>query len=196
MKDFREPNGIIMYRKGERQLCDVFGMYVPFLMEYFSVTKDSLAYKIADYNMEVYKSRGVDKETGIPFHGYNIRTGLPIGSANWGRGIGWYLLGAAFCPQFNDDKLNKSLSLLEYTQFPGSSERFDSSTALMFEIYKQSKDKNRKLSLDFIKPHVLVNGFVDDCSGVTYELNDYSHLFGQTSLCNGLLLMLASKFRN
>lgn len=196
VKEFREPNGIIMYRKGERQYIDVFGMYVPFLMEYFCVTKDSLAYKIADYNMEVYRSRGVDKETGIPFHGYNIRTGLPIGSANWGRGIGWYLLGAAFCPQFNDERLNKSLSLLEYTQFPGSSERFDSSTALMFEIYKQSKDKNRKLSLDFIKPHVLVNGFVDDCSGDTYDLNDYSHLFGQTSLCNGLLLMLASKFRN
>lgn len=196
VKEFREPNGIIMYRKGERQYCDVFGMYVPFLMEYFSVTKDSLAYKIADYNMEVYKSRGVDQETGIPFHGYNIHTGFPIGSANWGRGIGWYLLGAAFCPQFNDERLNKSLSLLEYTQFPGSSESFDSSTALMFEIYKQSKDKNRKLSLDFIKPHVLVNGFVDDCSGGTYDLNSYSHTFGESELCNGLLLMLASKFRN
>lgn len=70
------------------------------------------------------------------------------------------------------------------------------SANLMFEIYKQSKNKNRKLSLRFIKSHVLTDGFVDDCSGDTYGLNSYSHTFGESELCNGLLLMLASKFDN
>ena len=66
----------------------------------------------------------------------------------------------------------------------------------MFEIYEQSKDQSRKLSLDFIKPHILTNGFVDDCSGDTYGLNSYSHTFGESELCNGFLLMLVSKFDN
>lgn len=85
---------------------------------------------------------------------------------------------------------------MNYTQFPNSNNKFDSSTALMFEIYKQAKNPNRPLSLSFIKPHILKTGFVDDCSGDTYNLNDYSHSFGESELCNGLLLMLASKFSN
>lgn len=83
---------------------------------------------------------------------------------------------------------------MNYTQFPNSNNKFDSSTALMFEIYKQAKNPNRPLSLLFIKPHILKMGFVDDCSEDTYNLNDYSLSFGE--LCNGLLLMLASKFSN
>lgn len=193
----REPDGKIMYTPGlEFNFADAVGMYVPFLMEYFRATEDSLALEIVDYNMELYYDKGVNHESGIPFHGYNIKNGMPVGSANWGRGIGWYLLAAAFCPKIDDPALKKTLSRIEYTQFPGSSDHFDSSTALMFEIYKQSKNPKRKLSLEFIKPHVLKTGFVDDCSGDTYYLNSYSHTFGESELCNGLLLMLASRFRN
>ena len=192
-----QKKGVIYYRSNtDRQLSDVLGMYVPFFMEYFDLTKDSLAYHIVDYNMEEFYKYGVNKETGIPCHGYNINTNIPVGSANWGRGIGWYLLAAAYCPQFKDNSLDSILKNIEYTQYPGSSQQFDSSTALMFEIYKQSKDKYRRLNLSFIKSHVLKNGFVDDCSGDTYNLNDYSHTFGESELCNGFLLMLSSKFRN
>lgn len=193
----RNANGIVMYRPDTKvQLSDAVGMYVPFLMEYFNVTGDSLAYKVAYHNMKEYYTYGVDHRTGIPAHGYDLKSGILTGSANWGRGIGWYLLAAAYCPQINDPALNKTLSCLEYTQFPGSSEKFDSSTALMFEIYKQSKNPHRKLSLNFIKPHVSTDGFVGDCSGDTYGLNSYSKMFGESELCNGLLLMLVSRFSN
>lgn len=195
--DWRNENGIIMYfNNSEVQFSDVLGMYIPFLMEYFNVTGDTFAYEIAEYNMKLYYEKAVDKETGIPVHGYNTVSGIKVGSANWGRGIGWYLLAAAFCPQIDDQTLKKTLLVADYTQFPGCSEHYDTSTALMFEIYKQSKDKRRKISLDFIKPHILTSGFVDDCSGDTYGLNNYSHTFGESELCNGLLLMLVSKFDN
>lgn len=197
IKKMRGKDGVIMYVPNlNYNFVDAVGMYVPFLMEYFKVTGDSIAYQIADYNMKIYYANGVNKETGIPAHGYHIKSGLHIGSANWGRGIGWYLLAAAFCPEINDPKLNASLAHINYTQFPGNSDKFDSSTALMFEIYKQSKDRNRRLSLNFIKPHILTNGFVDDCSGDTYDLNNYSQSFGESELCNGLLMMLVSKFNN
>ena len=198
VKDMKDEQGRILYLgKGAKvDLDDVLGMFIPFFMEYFKATNDSSALKIVNDNMERYQRYAVNPLTGIPAHGYNLSNGVPVGSANWGRGIGWYLLAAAFCPQMKDATLDRTLTKLDYTQFPGDSESFDSSTALMFEIYKQSKNKNRKLSLRFIKSHVLTDGFVDDCSGDTYGLNRYSHTFGESELCNGLLLMLASKFDN
>ena len=40
----REMDGMIMYSPGlECNYVDAVGMYVPFLMEYYSVTKDSFA---------------------------------------------------------------------------------------------------------------------------------------------------------
>ena len=195
--NWRNERGIIMYvNNNETQLIDAVGMYVPFFMEYYKETGDTLAYMTVDYNMRQLYEKSVDKESGIPVHGYNTVTGIKVGSSNWGRGIGWYLLAAAFCPQINDPVLDQSLSVMEYTQFPGSNKHFDSSVALMFEIYKQSKDKQRELSLDFIKPHILTNGFVGECSGDTVGLNRYSRTFGESELCNGLLLMLVSIFDN
>lgn len=198
VRDMKDSQGRILYAgKGAKvDYVDALGMYVPFFMEYFKVTNDSTALALVNSNMSRYQQYALNTKTGIPCHGYDMRSGIPVGSANWGRGIGWYLLAAAFCPQMHDSKLDKTLSKIDYTQFPGDSELFDSSTALMFEIYKQSRNKNRKLSLAFIKPHVMANGFVDDCSGDTYGLNSYSHTFGESELCNGLLLMLVSKFDN
>lgn len=198
VKGMRDKQGRVLYAglKAKVDFVDALGMFVPFFMEYFKATNDSSALKIVNDNMERYQRYAVNPLTGIPSHGYNLSNGVPVGSANWGRGIGWYLLAAAFCPQMKDATLDRTLAGLDYTQFPGDSESFDSSTALMFEIYKQSKNKNRKLSLRFIKSHILTNGFVDDCSGDTYGLNSYSHTFGESELCNGLLLMLASKFDN
>lgn len=198
IKNMKDEQGRILYTgKGAKMdYVDALGMYVPFFMEYFKVTNDSTALTIVRDNMLRYQRYAINPKTGLPTHGYNLINGLPVGSVNWGRGIGWYLLAAAFYPQMHDSNLDQSLSCLDYTQFPGSDELFDSSTAIMIEIYKQSKDKNRKLSLRFIKSHILTDGYVDDCSGDTYGLNSYSHTFGESELCNGLLLMLASKFDN
>lgn len=196
LKERRIDGNLIPYNNNVNNISDAVGMYVPFLMEYSSVTADSLAQRIAIDNMEHFKEYGVDAATHIPFHGYNIKTGVKLGSCNWGRGIGWYLLAMAYCPVTNDSILQENIEKLPYTQFPLSSDNFDSSTALMFEIYKQSTIPGRKLSLDFIKPHVHTNGLVSDCSGDTYAPNDYSHLFGNNELCNGLLLMLYTKFNN
>ena len=198
VKDMKDSQDRLLYagKVAKADYVDALGMYVPFFMEYFKETNDSTAFVLVNRNMERYQQHAVNDKTGIPAHGYDLRSGIPVGSANWGRGIGWYLLAAAYCPQMQDSILNHTLAKVDYTQFPGNSEQFDSSTALMFEIYKQSKDKKRKLSLDFIKPYVMTTGFVDNCSGDTYDFNDYSHTFSESELCNGLLLILASKFDN
>lgn len=196
LKSKRIGGGNIIPYCAENNLTDALGMFVPFLMEYYSQTNDSVAKQISIDNVREFQQYALDEGTHMPFHGYNFNSGLQVGSCNWGRGIGWYLLAIAYCQETNDNILQKNIEKLNYTQFPLSSTNFDSSTALMFEIYKQSTTPQRKLNLDFIRTHVRRNGYVSDCSGDTYGLNDYSHSFGNSELCNGLLLILVSKFSN
>lgn len=188
-----QENYYIPYIKGlQTQYVDALGMFTPFLMEYYNQNGDSLAYTIAYANMSIYYKYCVDKETGIPAHGYDAKSKLKVGSINWGRGIGWYLIAAAYLPEFHDSLLEQSLKSMEYTQFPLSSSHFDATTALSFEIYKHSRDKNRKKSLDFIKKYIRTDGNVDCISGETHDVNNYNKLFGLGEIGNGWLLMLTA----
>lgn len=188
-------SNIIAYRKeSANQFSDGIGMIVPFLIEYFYQSNDSIALRMAEDNFKEYQKYGCDSSTGIPMHGYNKKTHIKVGSANWGRGIGWYLLGAAYLPHLQDTRLDNNVGELNYAQFPLSSRKFDSSTALMFEIFKQSRMPSEKRSLTFIKPHVTQDGLVMECSGDTYDLNNYSHMYGPAELTNGLFLILVSKW--
>lgn len=176
---------------------DGLGMFVPFLMEYYELTGDTLAKKIAKENIRIMNKYCVDKETGIPHHGYNPNNFLKLGSANWGRGIGWYLLALSYCNDMVDDKIEQSIAMMDYTQFPGQPySAFDTSTALMFEIFKQSRNDSRAVNLSIFKSHTTVSGMIDECSGDTYSYNQYSKTFSKSEICNGLFLILVSKFSN
>lgn len=195
LKERDKPDTGIMYREpAEWQYCDVLGMTIPFLMEFHNTFNDSIAQSMAYRNFNIYYTYGVDKETGIPSHGYNIKNHIKLGSMNWGRGIGWYLLAASYLPNFSDTILNKNIQMMEYEQFVGTPEGsfFDSSTALLFEIYKTSKKLPTKNIL-FMQPHTLKDGSITDISGETYFLNKYSLIKGESEIGNGLLMMLLAK---
>lgn len=188
-----DNSNIIAYREtSPNEFSDGVGMIVPFLMEYFHVSQDSTALLMATENVNQFRKYGCDGTTGLPAHGYNKETHIKVGSANWGRGIGWYLLGCSYLSS-NDTILNKSVDLLNYSQFPLSSNKFDSSTALMFEIFKKSRNPNERRKLDFIKPYITQDGLIMECSGDTYDLNNYSHFYGPAELTNGLFLILTYK---
>ena len=195
--DFRVNDGnLIPYNTPGANVSDAIGMYVPFLVEYYkNISSDSLALHIAKDNIEEFYKYGVDKETGIPMHGYVLDSKIKVGSANWGRGIGWYLLAYSFLGNCNisDSLLNKNIATMKYHQFPFYSSHFDSSTAIMFEIFKNRLCK-KTINLSFIKTHITEEGVVDDFSGDTYGLNNYSHNFGRSELGNGLLLLLYYRF--
>lgn len=188
----------IMYREfADWQYCDVLGMTIPFLMEYSNTFNDSIALSIAYRNFDIYYTYGVDKETGIPCHGYNIKNHMKLGSMNWGRGIGWYLLAASYLPEFSDLLLDKNIQYLDYEQFlwvPGGS-FFDASTALLFELYKTSKGLSTR-GIMFMQPHTLVDGSISDVSGDTYFLNKYSSIRGESEIGNALFMMLLAKRKN
>lgn len=192
-----QETGIIRYNNRlSKNYVDTLGMVVPFLMEYYLLTGEKKAKSCAEKNLKNYYTCGVDKETALPAHGYDIPSGLKIGSANWGRGIGWYLLAMSYLhTELIDEKLLRVIEYLPSTQFPNSSDEFDSSAAIMIAIFKSSLKTNKKLSIDFIKKHVRTNGMIDRCSGDTYNFNSYSSSFGESELCNGLFLLLISKFQ-
>ena len=113
-----DGSNIITYReKSQNQFSDGISMIVPFLMEYFHASQDSTALLMAIENVNEYRKYGCDETIGIPVYGYNKKTHIKMGSANWRRGIGWYLLGAAYTPHIQDSTLNKSIDLLNYSQF-------------------------------------------------------------------------------
>lgn len=184
-------SNLIRYRKESNRNCvDCLGMIVPFLMEYYWLTKDIRAYDIVRDNVVDFQTKGLDCTTQLPYHAYDIDSRIHLGSINWGRGIGWYLLALSYCPEFSNDVLFANVCKLPYTQFPLSSSDFDSSTALMFEIYKREVSGSWTGSLDFIKSHIGNDGMIMGCSGDTYVLNRYSHSFGPSELCNGLFFIM------
>ncbi len=187
----QSSGGVIQYCDEDNEYVDGLGMFVPFLIEYYDITKDSLAKQLAVNSVIEFQKYGVDKNSCVPFHGYNLETKMIVGSANWGRGIGWYLLALSYLPELSSDALDDSIKRMPYTQFPLSSSRFDSSTALFFELYKHIVWKT-DVCLDFIRTHIRTNGLITDCSGDVYNINRYNFAFGDSELCNGIFLMLVS----
>lgn len=190
-------NEIPYISNSDYRFVDGLGMFVPFLVEYYNLTGDTIAKKIAKDNISIIQKYCVDKTTGVPTHGYNPNTHLKLGSSNWGRGIGWYLLALSYFGDMTDEKIGKSIDKMDYSQFPGQPfGEFDSSTALMFEIFKQSRSSKRKANISLFKLHTTESGMIADCSGDTESYNRYSHTFCKSELCNGLFLILVSKFAN
>lgn len=209
--DCRTEDGIILYRdNANNQLNDVIGMILPFLVRYYSITNDSEALKIGRRQLEFYIKYGTDKETGIPAHGINIRTKIKTGSINWGRGIGWYLLGLSYFNEYNNefndqvDIIYNSLSPLKtienlYTQFPGNSMLIDSSTSTMF-IYSFIRSKKESYTkgqiIEYFRKYIDNTGSIIQTSGDTLALNKYSETFGESELTQGMLLLLLSIAEN
>lgn len=187
-------DGTMLYIHGSNfQHVDSIGMYVPFLSLYSKYYNDLRSLEIIKHGIEEYQKFGVDNTTGMPAHGFNIESKIKIGSINWGRGLGWYLLGLSFIDNIENVCLDKTLQHIKFDQFPGQVSQFDSSTSIMANIYMLKKKlDNMPGSLDFIKPYISKAGNVENCSGDTYTYNRYSNTFGASELCNGLLLYLGS----
>ena len=200
-------NDLINYRNGQSVfLNDMLGMVVPFLIEYQKHYKNANAIEIAKTQLEYYINYGVDKETYLPTHGIDLKTGIKVGPTNWGRGIGWYFLALAeyhkttgeFQEEY-DGIINTLLRIRNpeglWSQFPGSMDYFDASSTLLFmygmnlnkEIYKESKDIT-----SLLKDYLSEDGSINQTSGDTYGINDYSKTFGKSELSQGVLLMLLS----
>lgn len=199
-------DGILYREKGlqtitdPNQINDALAMTVPFLEEYGTLFKNKSALQLANKQIELFREYAVDKETGIPSHGYNLTAKTKTGAANWGRGIGWYALSMAYCKQDTTQLTNlfiNSLSKLEmphggYSQFPGDPsniDAIDSSASALIYYFLMKKGVNIDYKKVFM-PITTTDGYIGFSSGETGGLNKYSDNFGESELTQGVVMKL------
>lgn len=202
---------IVLYRKKDtRQLSDVIGMICPFLVRYEEIHKDDASLMMSLRQLQFYIKYGVDKDTFLPCHGIHLKTTIKVGPTNWGRGIGWYIIGLSeyvqqkgvFTVELDGliatlDKLKTDDSI--WTQFPGSDTHFDASSTTMY-MYAINLSKpgtySRQDVLKILGKFIREDGTITSTSGDTYNINRYSKTFGDSELSQGMLLMLLSTTNN
>lgn len=93
----KDMGGNIPYRKGNPShvYVDGLGMIVPFLCRYGAMFESKDAIDLGISQMEDFLKYGMDSATGLPYHGYDLKTGVKQGIIGWGRALGWLLLAMA-----------------------------------------------------------------------------------------------------
>lgn len=185
------------------RFIDTIGMAVPFL---FLCGEDELAMKqIAEYD----KAKLTD--SSIPSHVYDIDRDVPLGIYDWGRGIGWYILGLV--ESNTDGLLNARIvtlaeELLPYQKSEGgfgamffNKEATCESSGttliglLMLSAYRINSD-TRFLDAAFRVEKQLMRltrrtGAIDLCQGDTKGIGYYSTFFSVMPFAQGLAVKLS-----
>lgn len=140
-----DENQIVCYRPDANiYFYDTLGMIVHFLVMYFKTTENDEVISLARHQLDYYVSNnGINKINFMPFYGIRKSNNVQVGSANWGRGIGWYFLALSYfhkeTGEFEKEFIGLSRNLNElrnseglWSQFPGTSNVFDASSTTMF----------------------------------------------------------------
>lgn len=204
---------IILYRPHHSDLfVDVLGMVCPFLIEYGVIFNNREATDLAFSQLRFFMEYGLDIDNRLPFHGVSLDELEGLGPNNWGRGMGWYMLALEAVTKNADSTINSQYGFKKeakrfisscndlkfedtYTQFPGTSEDFDSSASTMLMYGENSLlpgRYSRKEILRTFRKHIKSSGVLDGCSGDAYGINKYSLNFGESELSQGMLLLLLS----
>lgn len=187
------------------RFIDTIGMVVPFL---FYCGKSTLATK----QLEEYDKAKLSNSS-IPSHAFDIVHNVPLGIYDWGRGIGWYILGLV---ESNVDGLLDSRIILladELLSFQKAEGGFgamffnkttvseSSGTALigllMVNAYKISSD-SRFLDAAFLAEKQLMKstrrtGAIDFCQGDTKGIGYYSTTFSIMPFTQGIALKMSKE---
>lgn len=205
LKNLQGKQETIPYRGDmpDVRFVDTIGMVVPFLK---ICGKDELAMK----QIEEYDTTKLE-DSSIPSHAYNIVLNVPLGIYDWGRGIGWYILGLV---ESNvDGSLDTRIiqlaeELLIYQRGDGgfgamyfnkeSSNESSGTTLiglLMLNAYRINSDQ-RFLEAAFQIEEQLMrmtrrSGAIDFCQGDTKGIGYYSTTFSVMPFAQGLALKLS-----
>lgn len=76
---------------------DLIGLACPFLYEYGRFSGNNEYMELAVKQIANFLAYGMDASLNLPYHGYDVATGLKYGIIGWGRAVGWLLRGMAGC---------------------------------------------------------------------------------------------------
>lgn len=75
--------------------ADGCGQTSLFLSRYAKVFGAAEAADLARVQIGSFLNSGLDVRSGLPYHGYDAKSGLRYGIIGWGRAVGWFLMGLA-----------------------------------------------------------------------------------------------------
>ncbi|WP_405292914.1 glycoside hydrolase family 88 protein [Algibacter sp. Ld11] len=205
--------GIILYRPNlDFQYVDTLGMICPFLVICAEVFDKNELIKLSNTQLKFYIEHGLNKTNKLPYHAIELQNGSPMGSSNWGRGLGWYLLALSATLKYTNNKnndfydfFNKEIEVLKphlnnfkqkhyWGQFLSSSKKWhidtSVSTMIFYSLSLIDKSENFNDFYNFLKPLTTKKGEVDHTSGDTEDINIYSREYGKSELTQGLLLSI------
>lgn len=76
---------------------DAIGLACPFLYHYGTACRRGDAAELAVKQIVNFLAYGMDGVTGLPYHGYSMKTTYKYGIIGWGRAAGWLLRGMTGC---------------------------------------------------------------------------------------------------
>jgi rhamnogalacturonyl hydrolase YesR len=93
----RSSTGTLPYRTrpGRTNICyvDSLGLVCPFLARYGREANCPAASNMAARQVVEFMERGIDGESGLPWHAYRSDGGVGYGLLGWTRGTGWLAVG-------------------------------------------------------------------------------------------------------
>lgn len=219
-----QMNSPLPYRKNHSThvYVDGLGMVVPFLCRYGAMFHNQEAMKLGVEQITLFLDYGMDKETGLPYHGYDTITGVKQGIIGWGRAVGWLMLAIVdsmeYLPEGKEkrqlenafEKLTKAS--LRYIREDGTFswqlpalEGPKDTSALAMIAYAVSKGNKNSKTIETIQIQKMRNAIFDsykygkiyDCSGECEGFSQYPQVYGAYpwSLGPGLKFLLMNEIR-
>lgn len=93
----RTQEGLVCYRRQHPDwlFADTLAMVSPFACRYGKERGDKELQELGIRQLSAFWEKGMDAGSGLPYHGYDEKTGMKYGIIGWGRACGWMLLGLA-----------------------------------------------------------------------------------------------------
>lgn len=86
---------------------DGLGMIVPFLCRYGAMFHEQEAIQLGIKQILDFLKYGMDKNTGLPYHGFDTKTKVKQGIIGWGRAVGWLMLSMADSMEYLPEEKEK-----------------------------------------------------------------------------------------
>lgn len=205
----------IPYRENKptRVLIDSLGMVCPFLCRYGVTFNDEASIDLATVQLMNFLIYGMDKDSGLPYHGYDMEENVKLGIVGWGRAIGWLLIGLVdsleYIPESHHsyDFLKKNFQKTvenvikcqdkegnfswQITLKEGYNDTSSTSMityaikrGMMLNLLSASYSKNVELALDALLSYIN-NGRVDYCSAECRGIGMYPQIYGNYPWAQG-----------
>ena len=100
MEYAKDETGSLLYRAKQRNgyvFADMLGLVCPFLYRYGMAFDRQECMELALKQIANFLAFGMDGESGLPYHGYDMAEGCKYGIIGWGRAVGWTLRGMSGC---------------------------------------------------------------------------------------------------